>query len=158
MFHPLPAFSLCEFTAILGPLRAQRFSQRTREPVDIFSAILPLLQIHTLQFLSPSGFFCQPFSSLNAEYSAPPGHISVCPLLPLLSPAGRVPIWVRKWGEEQTLPLIGYSSRCVFHALGFFFFFFFAAPEAYVFKNEKLRTDSSTYCSSFCSVSSSVRH
>lgn len=88
--------SLCEFIAILGPLRTQWFSQRTREPVDIFSAILPLLQIHTLQFLSPSGFFCQPFSSLNAEHSAPPGHISVCPLLPLLSPAGRVPIWVRK--------------------------------------------------------------
>ena len=156
MFHPLPAFSLCEFTAILGPLRAQRFSQRTREPVDIFSAILPLLQIHTLQFLSPSGFFCQPFSSLNAEYSAPPGHISVCPLLPLLSPPGSVPIWVRMWGEEQTRPPHWVFFHMCVSCPGFFFFF--AAPEAYVFKNEKLRTDSSTYCSSFCSVSSSVRH
>ena len=96
LFHPLPALSLSEFSAILGHLKTQWFSQRTWESVDIYSAILPLPQIYTLQFLSPSGFFCQPFSSLHAEQSAPPRHISVCPLLPLPSPAGRVPIWVRK--------------------------------------------------------------
>ena len=49
LLHPLPALSLCEFSAILGHLRSQWFSQRTRESVDIFSAILPLPQTYTLQ-------------------------------------------------------------------------------------------------------------
>lgn len=84
-----------DLQAISGDLVA--LTENVGKPQDIFSAILPLPEIYTLQSLPPSRSFHHPLPSLNlsvewrAGHDMPSGAISGLLLLPsaLLLPLGK---------------------------------------------------------------------